>query len=114
MSTSLAAGEAFALLNAGMKREFRGYGDTKTAARDRAAEKADVTPAQAERLWKHWRTMKSCNGDVYRNLRNRYGHLCTWIEDKADALEARRLGRAADADVERAEEARKGDRAAHP
>lgn len=95
MSTSIAtsdykspaAMEAFALLNAGLKTKFRGYGDTKTAARDRAAREAGVTPAEAERLWKNWRTMTRPNGDVYRNLRNAYGHLCDWIENKAIAVE---------------------------
>lgn len=95
MSTSIvdrdyvspAAKEAFDLLNAGLKTHYRGYGDTKTAARDRAAEEAGVTPSQAERLWKHWRTMRHPNGDVYRGLRNTYGHLCSWIENTAAAME---------------------------
>ncbi|MFC5385161.1 hypothetical protein ACFPLB_04175 [Aquamicrobium segne] len=91
MSNSVAAKEAFELLNAATKQEYRGWGDTQTAARDRAAEKAGVTPAQAERLWKNWRTMRFPNGDVYRGLRNTYGHLCTWIENAADAIEAKRL-----------------------
>lgn len=90
MSTSVAAREAFELLKAGAKQEFKFDGDTKTAARDRAAKEAGVTPAQAERLWKNWRTMKYPNGDVYRLLRNKYGHLCSWIENTADAFEARR------------------------
>lgn len=94
MSTSVspAAEEAFAFLNAGTKIEWRAYGDTKTAARDRAARKAGVTPAQAERLWKQWRTMKHPNGDVYRNLRNAYGHLCEWVEGKAMAIEREAQG----------------------
>lgn len=92
MSTSVAAAEAFELLNAGAKSVWRGQGDTWTAARDRAAQEAGLTPSQAERLQKNWKTMKYPNGDVYRMLRNQYGHLCSWIEDKADALEARRLG----------------------
>lgn len=108
MSTSVAAGEAFACLNAGMRKEFRGFGDTKTAARDRAAKEAGLTPAQAERLWKHWQTMKTCNGDVYRLLRNKYGHLCSWIEDTADAMEARRTGRAGNAADQGAGEAGEG------
>lgn len=87
MSSSIAAREAFELLNAGTRREYRGWGDTRTAARDRAAQEAGVSPAQAERLWKHWQTMKSVNGDVYRGLRNTYGHLCSWIEAKADAMD---------------------------
>jgi hypothetical protein len=87
---SPAAREAFELLKAGTKEEYRVWGDTKTAARDRAAEKAGVTPAQAERLWKNWQTMKFPNGDVYRLLRNKYGHLCSWIENAADAVEAKR------------------------
>jgi len=91
MSTSIAAKEAFELLNAAAKKEWRGWGDTKTAARDRAARRAGLTPSQAERLWKNWQTMKSVNGDVYRSLRNTYGHLCTWIENAADAVEAKRL-----------------------
>lgn len=88
MSTSsVAAHEAFDLLNAATRNEYRGWGDTQTAARDRAARRAGVTPAQAERLWKHWKTMKSINGDVYRGLRNTYGHLCSWIENAAAAME---------------------------
>ena len=87
MSNSVAAEEAFNLLNAATRNEYRGWGDTQTAARDRAARKAGVTPAQAERLWKHWRSMKSMNADVYRGLRNTYGHLCSWIENAAAAVE---------------------------
>ena len=87
MSTSVAATEAFSLLNAATKQEFRGWGDTKTAARDRAARRAGVTRAQAERLWKNWQTMKTVNGDVYRALRNSYSHLCEWVETSADRLE---------------------------
>lgn len=87
MSTSIAAREAFELLNAGTKEEFRGWGDTRTAARDRAASNAGITPAQGERLWKNWQTMKFPNGDVYRLLRNKYGHLCAWIENAADRID---------------------------
>lgn len=90
MSTSVAAWEAFEFLRAGAKQEFKFDGDTKTAARDRAAQQAGVTPAQAERLWKNWRTMKYPNGDVYRLLRNKYGHLCSWIENAADRMERER------------------------
>lgn len=91
MSTSIAAKEAFELLNAGIKKHWRGWGDTATAARDRAAREAGISPAQAERVWKRWQDMKTVNGDVYRSLRNSYGHLCTWIENAADAVEAKRL-----------------------
>lgn len=90
MSTSIAVSEAFDLLNAGARFKFRGWGDTLTAARDRAAEDAGVTPAQAERLWKNWRTMKSVNGDVYRSLRNAYSHLCEGIENAAERMEQER------------------------
>lgn len=90
MSTSEAAHEAFELLNAATRKEYRGWGDTQTAARDRAARKAGVTSSQAERLWKHWKTMKHPNGDVYRSLRNTYGHLCSWIENAADRIEEKR------------------------
>ncbi|TPJ70483.1 MULTISPECIES: hypothetical protein [unclassified Mesorhizobium] len=90
MSTSVAAKEAFELLNAATQKEWRGWGDTRTAARDRAAKKAGLTPAQAERLWKNWQTLKFPNGDVYRLLRNKYGHLCAWIENAADAMERER------------------------
>lgn len=98
MSTSIAdhdfispcAKEAFDLLNAGARKQWRGQGDTWTAARDRAAEEAGITPAQAERLQKNWRTMKFPNGDVYRLLLRKYGHLCSWIEHAADRIEARR------------------------
>ena len=91
-SISPAAEEAFKFLNDGTRIEWRAYGDTKTAARDRAARKAGLTPAQAERLWKNWRTMKFPNGDVYRNLRNAYEHLCQVIEDKAAAVEREAQG----------------------
>ncbi|SFQ33792.1 hypothetical protein [Nitratireductor indicus] len=87
MSTSMAAHEAFEMLNAATRKEYRGWGDTQTAARDRAARKAGITPAQAERVWKRWREMKSMNADVYRGLRNAYGHLCTMIENTADRIE---------------------------
>ncbi|WP_287323747.1 hypothetical protein [Mesorhizobium sp.] len=87
MGTSLAAMEAFNLLNAGTRKHYRGGGDTPTAARDRAAKEAGITPAQAERVWKRWKTMASVDGDVYRRLRNRYGYLCSWIEKAADAME---------------------------
>ena len=95
MSTAVV--EAFEYLNAGTKLHYRGAGDTPTAARERAAKDAGITPAQAERLWKRWRHMASVDGDVYRALRNRYEGLCRAIEDKADALEARRLGRTGNA-----------------
>lgn len=88
--SSVAAKEAFDLLNAATKQEYRGWGDTQTAARDRAARKAGVSPAQAERVWKRWQSMKTVNGDVYRNLIKTYGHLCTWVEDMADRVAAKR------------------------
>ena len=88
--SSVAAKEAFELLNAATKQEYRGWGDTQTAARDRAARKAGVSPAQAERVWKRWQSMKAINGDVYRNLLKTYGHLCTWVENAADRVEAKR------------------------
>lgn len=84
---SIAAAEAFECLNAGIKKHYRGWGDTPTAARDRAAKDAGITPAQAERVWKRWKTMGSVDGDVYRSLRNKYGHLCAWVENAADAME---------------------------
>lgn len=90
MTTSVAAWEAYELLKAGAKQEYRFDGDTKTAARNRAAKGAGITAAQAERLWKNWKTMKFPNGDVYRQLRNKYGHLCSWIENAADRMESER------------------------
>lgn len=87
MSTSACAEESFRLLNAGAKLHWRGQGDTWTAARDRAAKEAGITPSQAERLQKNWRTMKFPNGDVYRLLRNKYAYLCSWIENVAEAME---------------------------
>jgi hypothetical protein len=86
---SVAAQEAFDYLNALQKMEYRGWGDTATAARDRAARKAGVTPAQAERVWKRWQSMKTVNGDVYRALRNRYEALCQRIENAADVIDKR-------------------------
>jgi hypothetical protein len=87
MSTSICAEESFQLLNAGARSVWRGKGDTWTAARNRAAEEAGLTHSQGERLEKNWRTMRFPNGDVYRLLRNAYGHLCQGIENKADAIE---------------------------
>lgn len=89
---STAVSEAFELLNAGTRKHYRGAGDTPTAARNRAAREAGITPAQAERVWKRWRSMASVDGDVYRALRNRYGHLCAWIENAADAMERETRG----------------------
>jgi len=91
MSSSIAATEAFQYLNAGVRKHYRGAGDTPTAARDRAAREAGISPAQAERVWKRWRNMASVDGDVYRSLRNKYGHLCSLIEKAGDAVEAKRL-----------------------
>lgn len=87
---SSAANEAFDYLNALQQNEYRGWGDTATAARDRAAKKAGITPAQAERVWKRWQSMKTVNGDVYRALRNAYEATCIKIEHAADRIEARR------------------------
>lgn len=89
---STAAVEAFGYLNELTRHYNRGWGDTQTAARDRVAKDAGISPAQAERLWKRWQRMTSVDGDVYRGLRNLYETSCTWAETKADALEARRLG----------------------
>ena len=89
--SSIAAAEAFNFLNAGTKQHYRGAGDTATAARERAAREAGITPAQAERVWKRWRSMTSIDGDVYRALRNRYQALCKHHEEAADALRAERL-----------------------
>lgn len=87
MSSSIAAREAFELLNAGTKQQYRGRGDTATAARDRAAKAAGISVSQAERVWKRWDQMTTVNGDVYRALRNTYAHLCTKIENAADRIE---------------------------
>jgi hypothetical protein len=88
---STAATEAFAFLNALTKKHYRGWGDTATAARDRAARDAGITPAQAERVWKRWQGMASIDGDVYRALRNRYEALCQKHEQAAAASRAERL-----------------------
>lgn len=89
--SSVAATEAFNFLNAGTKHHYRGAGDTATAARERAAREAGISPAQAERVWKRWRTMGSIDGDVYRALRNKYAALCERHEMAADAYRAERL-----------------------
>lgn len=94
---SMAATEAFDFLNALTKRNYRGWGDTPTAARDRAAKEAGITPAQAERVWKRWKRMTSVDGDVYRALRNTYETLCEKTEAAADAMERSRLGRTGNA-----------------
>lgn len=112
MSTSICAAESFDLLNAGARSVWRGQGDTWTAARDRAAKEAGVTPSQAERLQKNWRTMKFPNGDVYRALLIKYGHLlptydrlCSYIENKADVIDREAQG------IEEANEAQRSHRA---
>ena len=105
MSSSIAATEAFQYLNAGVRKHYRGAGDTPTAARDRAAREAGISPAQAERLWKRWRNMASVDGDVYRSLRNRYEHLCSYIENTAARIEAEAQ------EIEEANEAQRGHRA---
>lgn len=87
-SISPAAEEAFKYLNAGARKHWRGQGDTWTAARDRAAREAGVTPAQAERLQKNWKSMKFPNGDVYRLLRNKYEALCERVEIAAGRMES--------------------------
>ena len=87
---STAAQEAFGYLNELQQHEYRGWGDTPTAARDRAARKAGITPAQAERVWKRWQSMRTVNGDVYRALRNAYEAACIKVENAADAIEAKR------------------------
>ena len=88
---STAASEAFGFLNRLTQRQYRGWGDTATAARDRAARDAGITPAQAERVWKRWQRMASVDGDVYRALRNRYEELCLANEQAAAAYRAERL-----------------------
>ena len=88
---STAATEAFGFLNRLTQREYRGWGDTATAARERAARNAGITPAQAERVWKRWQRMASIDGDVYRALRNQYEALCEANEKAADASREARL-----------------------
>ena len=88
---STAATEAFSFLNRLTQREYRGWGDTATAARERAARNAGITPAQAERVWKRWQRMASIDGDVYRALRNQYEALCEANEQAAAADRAERL-----------------------
>ncbi|WP_292246119.1 hypothetical protein [Mesorhizobium sp.] len=88
---SAAATEAFNFLNRLTQREYRGWGDTATAARDRAARNAGITPAQAERVWKRWQRMASIDGDVYRALRNKYEQVCEANEQAAAAYRAERL-----------------------
>ncbi len=88
---STAATEAFNFLNRLTQREYRGWGDTATAARERAAKQAGITPAQAERVWKRWQRMASVDGDVYRALRNRYEESCEVNEKAAAASRAERL-----------------------
>jgi hypothetical protein len=88
---STAAMEAFNFLNRLTQREYRGWGDTATAARERAARNAGITPAQAERVWKRWQRMASIDGDVYRALRNKYEEMCEANERAASAYRAERL-----------------------
>lgn len=107
MSQTIALREAFKMHDALMDLEFKGRKDKESAARFRLSKKTGVPESYLFRLAHKRREMRDVAGEVYRRL-------CVAIEDKADALEARRLGRTENAVVERAEEAREGDRSAHP
>lgn len=73
------------------REEFRGRGDTMSAARDRVAQKYGAPISKTKRLWDRWRTMKSVAGDVMIPLMLAYEDLCERIENKADAYERQRL-----------------------
>lgn len=73
------------------KAEFRGRGDTMSAARDRVAEKYGAPISKTKRLWDRWQTMKSVAGDVMIPLMLAYEDLCERVEAKADDFERQRL-----------------------
>lgn len=80
------------------RHEYRGRGDTITAARDRAAQKYGAPISKTKRVWDRWQTMKSVAGEVmiplmlaYEAVFGRYEGLCERIEAQADAFKRERI-----------------------
>lgn len=101
MSKTVALEQAIVWHDALMDLEFKGRKDKESAARFRLSKKIGVPESYLFRLAHKRREMRDVAGEVYRRL-------CIAIEDKADALEARRVGRTANAVDQRADEAREG------
>jgi hypothetical protein len=72
------------------KAEFRGRGDTMSAARDRAAEKYGAPISKTKRLWDRWQTMKSVAGDVMIPLMLAYEEMVQRNEAAAQEYRAER------------------------
>ena len=90
MSQTVALREALQWHDALMDLEFKGRKDKESAARFRLSKKTGVPESYLFRLAHKRRDMRDVAGEVYRRL-------CVAIEDKADALEARRVGRTGNA-----------------
>lgn len=73
------------------KAEFRGRGDTLSAARDRAVIRSGAPISKAKRLWDRWATMKTVAGDLMIPLMLAYEDYCERIEEKADAFRDERI-----------------------
>ena len=101
MNQTVALREALEWHDALMDLEFAGRKDKESAARFRLSKKIGVPESYLFRLAHKRRDMRDVAGEVYRRL-------CVAIEGKADALEARRLGRTGNAVVQSAGEAGEG------
>ena len=71
--------------------KHRGRYDTWTAARDRAAREAGITPTMAQRIWQRWHSMKDVGGDPLLKLMLAYEKWCEANEEAAERYRAERL-----------------------
>lgn len=101
MCQTVALREALEWHDALMDLEFKGRKDKESAARFRLSKETGVPESYLFRLTHKRNEMRDVAGEVYRRL-------CVAIETKADALEARRVGRTGNAVDQRAAEARQG------
>lgn len=96
--------------------KHRGRHDTWTAARDRAAKDAGVTPTIAKRIWQRLERMSDVGGDALLHLMLAYERACQNNEDAIAAYRAERLKLKAErnaVDHQRARESVGEDRARH-
>lgn len=90
MSQTVALRQALSWHDDLMDLEFKGRGDKEKAVRGRVSEETGVPESYLFRLQHKRRDMRDVAGEVYRLL-------CEAVEKKADALEARRVGRTGNA-----------------
>lgn len=98
MNQTVALRQALHWHDALMDLEHKGRGDREKAARGRLADATGIPESYLFRLAHKGREMRDVAGEVYRLL-------CEAVERKADALEARRVGRNGNAADTRAGEA---------